>query len=88
MSDNKLVNIIQGMYCNGTMGLLPDTQNRELCMRRNAGNVFAATDFKGNNGTSLTGSLTRGGGGNVPDIPQFYVFGKRPMVSLYSALMG
>ena len=30
------------------MGLLPDTQNCGLRMRRNAGNVFPATDFKGN----------------------------------------
>ena len=30
------------------MGLLPDMQNCMLRMRRNAGNVFPATDFKGN----------------------------------------
>ena len=67
------------------MGLLPDTQNCGLRMLGNAGNVFPATDLKGNRwvsdpsmhqGTCVThvpccmsGSLTRCGTENVPGIP-------------------
>ena len=32
----------------GTMGLLPDTRNCGLCMRRECRELFPSTDFKGN----------------------------------------
>ena len=59
------------------MGLLPDIYNCGLRMRRNAGNVFPATDFKGNRYVThvpwcMSGSLTQSGGENVPGIPGAY----------------
>ena len=68
-----------------SMGLLPDTYYCGLHMRRECRENFPAADFKGNrlvsdpgmhHGTCITyvpwcmsGSLTRGGGENVPGIP-------------------
>ena len=61
------------------MGLLPNTQNCGLRMRRECRERFPRIEFKGNRllaipacitaREQLMGSLTRGGGENVPGIP-------------------
>ena len=41
-------NVLENTLNGYPMDLLPDTQNSGLRMHRDAGNVFPATDFKGN----------------------------------------
>ena len=65
----------QSYIFQGTMGLLPDTQNCGLCMRREYRERFTTSQRSRHasqhvrDARAVSGSLTRYGGENVPGIP-------------------